>query len=125
LNPPWWDGGSCVAFPPRFRERLEGVGVDALSRRAKYILAHCSSGETLILHLGMTGRFTVARGGRVSNLGEFYFEAGSDGAADGAHDHVVFDLDDGTRIIYSDPRRFGLMDLAEAGALHQHRAPRQ
>jgi formamidopyrimidine-DNA glycosylase len=108
-------------FPPNFRERLEGATVEALTRRAKYILAHCSSGETLILHLGMTGRFTVARDGKISNLGEFYFETGSDGAAEGHHDHVVFDLDDGTRIIYSDPRRFGLMDLAQADALHQHK----
>ncbi len=109
------------AFPHRFKERLENVTVEALSRRAKYILAHLSSSETLILHLGMTGRFTVARGGRISNLGEFYFETGSDGAAEGAHDHVVFDLDDGTRIIYSDPRRFGLMDLAAAGEAAGHK----
>jgi formamidopyrimidine-DNA glycosylase len=109
------------AFPDRFAERLEGTAIDALTRRAKYILAHLSSGETLILHLGMTGRFTVAKDGRISNLGEFYFETGSAGEATGPHDHVVFDLDDGTRIIYSDPRRFGLMDLAEKGESHSHK----
>jgi formamidopyrimidine-DNA glycosylase len=98
-------------FPERFQERLEGNRIEALSRRAKYIVAHLSSGENLIMHLGMTGRFSLARHGKVSNLGEFYFETGSEGAADGPHDHVVFDLDDGTRVIFNDPRRFGMMDI--------------
>jgi formamidopyrimidine-DNA glycosylase len=105
-------------FPHRFAERLAGAKVDALSRRAKYILGHLDTGETLILHLGMTGRFSTVRpDGRTANLGEFYFENGSEGP----HDHVVFHLDDGTRIIYSDPRRFGMMDIAsrEEGEHHK------
>lgn len=105
-------------FPDRFAERLVGAKVDALSRRAKYILGHLDTGETLILHLGMTGRFSTVRSdGRAANLGEFYFENGSEGP----HDHVVFHLDDGTRIIYSDPRRFGMMDIAsrEEGEHHK------
>jgi formamidopyrimidine-DNA glycosylase len=105
-------------FPHRFAERLVGAKVDALSRRAKYILGHLDTGETLILHLGMTGRFSTVRpDGRTANLGEFYFENGSEGP----HDHVVFHLDDGTRIIYSDPRRFGMMDIAsrEEGEHHK------
>jgi formamidopyrimidine-DNA glycosylase len=105
-------------FPDRFAERLVGAKVDALSRRAKYILGHLDTGETLILHLGMTGRFSIARpDGRTANLGEFYFENGSEGP----HDHVVFHLDDRTRIIYSDPRRFGMMDIAsrEEGEHHK------
>jgi formamidopyrimidine-DNA glycosylase len=98
-------------FPSDFVARLEGQRVDALSRRAKYILGHVSSGELLILHLGMTGRFTVVRAdGRSSNLGEMYFETGGEGP----HDHVVFHLDDGARVIYNDPRRFGMMDLGGA-----------
>jgi formamidopyrimidine-DNA glycosylase len=98
-------------FPPDFVARLEGQRVDALSRRAKYILGHVSSGDLLILHLGMTGRFTVVRpDGRRSNLGEMYFETGGEGP----HDHVVFHLDDGARVIYNDPRRFGMMDLGGA-----------
>jgi formamidopyrimidine-DNA glycosylase len=99
-------------FPERFRERLEGASVEAVSRRAKYILVHLDTGEALILHLGMTGRFTIAHAnGAIANLGEFYFETGSAGDARGPHDHVVIDCDDGTRVIYSDPRRFGMMDL--------------
>ncbi len=95
-------------FPSDFATRLEGATVMALTRRAKYILGHLDTGEVLILHLGMTGRFTITRtDGRSANLGEFYFET----AALGPHDHVVFHLGDQTRITYSDPRRFGMMDL--------------
>lgn len=109
-------------FPPQFQERLEGAHIDALTRRAKYILAHLDTGETLILHLGMTGRFTVAKAnGVIANLGEFYFETGSEGDARGPHDHVVIDLDDGTRVIYSDPRRFGMMDIASEDERQSHK----
>lgn len=95
-------------FPPDFVERLEGQRIGALSRRAKYILAQLESGELLIMHLGMTGRFTVVRvDGQSANLGEMYFETGGEGP----HDHVVMHLDDGTRVVYNDPRRFGMMDL--------------
>ena len=95
-------------FPPRFRERLEGATVTALTRRAKYILGNLDTQETLIMHLGMTGRFSVVRGdGHTADLGEFYFATGGEGP----HDHVVFHLDDGSRVVYADPRRFGLMDI--------------
>ncbi len=105
-------------FPPRFCNRLEGARMTALTRRAKYILGHCDTGETLILHLGMTGRFTIVRAdGRMAELGEFYFETGGEGP----HDHVVFHLEDKTRIIYSDPRRFGLMDIAAIGEGESHK----
>jgi formamidopyrimidine-DNA glycosylase len=100
------------AFPHDFAGRLEGVKVESLTRRAKYILAHLSTGEILILHLGMTGRFTVLAHEGARNLGEFYFETGSGASADGLHDHVVFHLGSGARIVYNDPRRFGFMDLA-------------
>jgi formamidopyrimidine-DNA glycosylase len=108
-------------FPPRFRERLEGRRVAALTRRAKYLLADLDSGETLIMHLGMSGRFTVFPAhGPALGLGEFYFEAGAGEGADGAHDHVTFTMDDGTRIVFTDPRRFGMMDLAAATAREDH-----
>jgi formamidopyrimidine-DNA glycosylase len=96
-------------FPPRFAERLTGARIDGLRRRAKYILATLDTGETLILHLGMTGRFSVARpDGKTAHLGEFYFAT----ETKGPHDHVVFRLENGTVITYTDPRRFGMMDLA-------------
>jgi formamidopyrimidine-DNA glycosylase len=107
-------------FPDRFAERLEGRRFQRFTRRAKYILACLDDGQILLVHLGMTGRVTVlARDGRAKNLGEFYFEEAGGG---GVHDHVLLDLDDGSRVIYTDPRRFGMMDLfAEADAAnHKH-----
>jgi formamidopyrimidine-DNA glycosylase len=70
--------------------------------------------------LGITGRFTVL-GDRAHNLGAFYFETGSRGDADGPHDHVVFHLENGTRIVYNDPRRFGMMDLASRAEGQHHK----
>lgn len=104
--------GLRFAFPPGFAERLAGRRIERLERRAKYILGAVEGGLCLLVHLGMTGRFTVLRpGGTARNLGEFYDEqrAGEDGS--GLHDHVVFHLEDGTRVVYTDPRRFGVMDL--------------
>src|SRR5262245_39069698 len=93
-------------LPERFRERLVGQTVLGLGRRAKYLLADLSSGEVLVMHLGMTGRFlVVAPGGAISEPGEFYVEGGRHVA----HDHVVFRLSNGFAIVYNDARRFGFM----------------
>ncbi|MCG7393015.1 bifunctional DNA-formamidopyrimidine glycosylase/DNA-(apurinic or apyrimidinic site) lyase [Microvirga sp. ACRRW] len=94
-------------FPERFTERLEGQEVRALGRRAKYLLADLSSGEVLIMHLGMSGRFLVTKGGETRMPGEFHHEHGGLGA----HDHVVFQLSNGASVTYNDARRFGFMDL--------------
>lgn len=97
-------------FPNDFAARLTGKRITGLTRRAKYILGAIEGGDCLLIHLGMTGRFTViGPSGPVRSL-DRYSEA-SAGDGDGPHDHVVFSLDDGTRIIYTDPRRFGVMDL--------------
>jgi formamidopyrimidine-DNA glycosylase len=110
------------AFPPDFAARLEGATITSLTRRAKYILVACDNGQTLVIHLGMTGRFTLLQqGGASANLGQFYFETGASPAADGPHDHVVIDLGNGLRLVYSDPRRFGMMDVVETAALQGHR----
>ncbi|MCA3562160.1 MAG: bifunctional DNA-formamidopyrimidine glycosylase/DNA-(apurinic or apyrimidinic site) lyase [Aestuariivirga sp.] len=103
--------GLRFPFPPRFSERLAGRQVTGLWRRAKYILAGFDSGEVLLVHLGMTGRFTVFSGQQARRLGEFYFETAAGNAGQGPHDHVVLALDDGTHLVYTDPRRFGIMDL--------------
>ena len=95
-------------FPPDFAVRLAGCRVTGLWRRAKYILAGLDSGDVLLIHLGMTGRVTILSGLGSRNLGEFYFETASDEQGEGLHDHVVLTLDDGTRLIYTDPRRFGM-----------------
>jgi formamidopyrimidine-DNA glycosylase len=99
--------GLRFPFPKDFAARLTGQTVTALDRRAKYLVAHLSSDEALVMHLGMTGRFLVARDGAVAAPGDFYAAAGGDLA----HDHVVFQLSNGASVTYNDARRFGFMDL--------------
>jgi formamidopyrimidine-DNA glycosylase len=113
--------GLRFPFPDGFAERLTGCRVTGLWRRAKYILASLDSGQLLLVHLGMTGRFTVFSRAGTRNLGEFYFEAAATQAAESLHDHVVLGLDDGTRIVYSDPRRFGIMDLVSETDAQSHK----
>jgi formamidopyrimidine-DNA glycosylase len=109
-------------FPPDFAKRIEGRQVLRLMRRAKYILAYLEGGEVLILHLGMSGRFTIIDAkGRMQALGEFYDETAAPDGGAGPHDHVVFTREDGLRVIYTDPRRFGLMDLVGESGLHSHK----
>jgi formamidopyrimidine-DNA glycosylase len=100
-------------FPPRMAARLGGARVTALRRRSKYLLADLDRGETLIVHLGMTGRMLVS--GTV--LGAFFHEH----PAPQKHDHVVLHLEDGARVTFNDARRFGAMDLWPTGALESHR----
>ena len=100
-------------FPARFKERLEGQRVTGLSRRAKYLVLDLSSQEALIMHLGMSGRFTVEMGDTTSKPGDFHYETSSPSP----HDHVVFHLENGARITYNDPRRFGFMDLVPSASL--------
>jgi formamidopyrimidine-DNA glycosylase len=102
-------------FPERFGERLEGARIETLARRAKYLLAGLDSGETLILHLGMSGSFRIARD-REETPGAFHFAR----SKLAAHDHVVFDLSGGAAVTYNDPRRFGFMLLAASDALAAH-----
>lgn len=107
-------------FPERFAARLEGTRVLSLDRRAKYLLAKLSSGEVLIMHLGMTGRFTVRRSGEreAHEIGEFEEEVAA--PAGGKHEHVVMRLSGGEVVAYTDPRRFGYMLLVPAAALDEH-----
>jgi formamidopyrimidine-DNA glycosylase len=113
--------GLRFPFPPGFAQRLSGCRVTGLWRRAKYILASLETGDILLVHLGMTGRFTVFSPHGARNLGEFYFETASGEAGDGPHDHVVLTLDDGTRVIYTDPRRFGIMELFPESKAADHK----
>jgi formamidopyrimidine-DNA glycosylase len=107
-------------FPARFAARLTGGRVEALERRAKYILVHLDTGESLVSHLGMTGRFTVLQAdGRVSEPGAFYHDAGV--FKESPHDHVLLVLENGTRIIYNDARRFGFMDVVETAKRDEHK----
>ena len=105
-------------FPANFVARLTGAKVLELVRRGKYILAPLDAGETLILHLGMTGRFTIEQGGVATTPGEFTHPA----PIDDKHAHVVFDTKRGARITYVDARRFGSMDIARSDALNVYPA---
>ena len=105
-------------FPERFAERLAGRRIESLSRRAKYLLAALDSGETLIMHLGMSGSFRIEREGEGEDApGDFHFAR----SKRAAHDHVVFSLSNGALITYNDPRRFGFMLLARSDQLATHR----
>ncbi len=111
-----------VPFPRAFAKRLTGRKVVHLRRRAKYLLADLDGGETLIMHLGMSGRFTVYdRRGHAFTPAEFMLEAVDSEAGTGTHDHVVFETDKGVRVVYTDHRRFGLMLLAKTADLDKHK----
>jgi formamidopyrimidine-DNA glycosylase len=99
-------------FPHDFAGRLERRTVRSLRRRGKYLLAELSSGETLVMHLGMSGSMRVDRDvrarGRVDETDR--------------HDHVVFRMSSGASVTFNDPRRFGVMDLMPRGHLARHPA---
>ena len=106
-------------FPERMAERLTGRRAIALRRRSKYILAELDGDETLIVHLGMSGRISVAfPADRPSETPGGFSHAQP--LAD-KHDHVVLETDEGVTVTYNDARRFGAMDLAPTGALDAHR----
>ncbi len=107
-------------FPDGLGDRLSGVRVDRVNRRGKYLLLHLSSEDTLLVHLGMSGRVTVhcAVGEAPQQGMQGEFEAGK-------HDHVVFRVSGGTLIAYRDPRRFGVMDLVATAEVESHPSLRQ
>jgi formamidopyrimidine-DNA glycosylase len=113
-----------VPFPRGFARRLAGRRVENVGRRAKYLLVGLEGGQTLLMHLGMSGRFTIhPPHGQPLTLGDYDDEdaPASPATAPSGHDHVTFLLDDGTRIVYTDPRRFGLMDIVDTAAASSHR----
>ncbi len=114
-------GGLRIPFPPRFTERLKGRTVKRLWRRAKYLLADLDSGETLIMHLGMTGRMSVYAEGRTHKFGQYVYKTAPPEAGHGKHDHVVMETDAPARIVFTDHRRFGLMTLADTDKLGEHK----
>ena len=108
-------------LPEHFIKRLEGKTVTGLGRRAKYLLADLSSGDVLLMHLGMSGSFRVTTEEGVTKKddttpGDFHHPRSDDRA----HDHVVFHMSSGARIAYNDPRRFGLMLLVPRPELADH-----
>src|SRR3954471_6843132 len=102
-------------LPKDFAQRLRGQTVSGLGRRAKYLLADLSSGEVLVMHLGMSGSFRVEQDSGVVRPGAYYH----DRSKDLAHDHVVFRMSSGATIRFNDPRRFGSMKLVPRARLDE------
>jgi formamidopyrimidine-DNA glycosylase len=100
-------------FPKNMAQRLTGQTITALRRRSKYILADLDGGETLLIHLGMSGRMLISG----DPLGQFVH----DHPAAEKHDHVVLHMQNGARITFNDPRRFGAMDLLETATADSHK----
>jgi len=99
-----------VPFPDNFAARLRGRRVVRLERRAKYLLVHFDDGgDMALIHLGMSGRMVVEGPGQ-----------GNAPRPPSPHDHVVFETDAGARVVFNDPRRFGLMTLIAPGAAADH-----
>jgi formamidopyrimidine-DNA glycosylase len=112
-------GDLRIPFPRDFVARTQGRKVKRLRRRAKYLLADLDSGETLVIHLGMSGRMSVYTNGKSRKLGNYVYDMAPDGAGTGKHDHVVFETDAPARIVFNDHRRFGLMALVDTKTLEQ------
>ncbi|MBS0334405.1 MAG: bifunctional DNA-formamidopyrimidine glycosylase/DNA-(apurinic or apyrimidinic site) lyase [Proteobacteria bacterium] len=110
-------------LPPNFVQVLTGATVTRLARRAKYLMASLDREDTLVMHLGMSGRFEIAHPeGQAPNrpprpgLAEFHYAPDPDPK----HAHIVFETDQGVRVTYYDPRRFGYMALVNTATLHLH-----
>lgn len=100
-------------FPPGLAARLTGSRITALRRRSKYLLADLEGGDTLIAHLGMSGRMLVSG----AQIGAFHHAH----PAPEKHDHVLLDLEGGARVTFNDARRFGSLDLWPTDGLENHR----
>jgi formamidopyrimidine-DNA glycosylase len=112
-------GDLRIPFPRDFAARMRGRKVVKLRRRAKYLLADLDSGETLVIHLGMSGRMSVYAHGKQRRIGSYVYDKAPEGAGTGKHDHVVFETDAPARIVFNDHRRFGLMTLVDTAGLDQ------
>ncbi len=100
-------------FQKDFVARLEGQTVTGLGRRAKYLMADLTSGDVLLMHLGMSGSFRVQQGNGGKTPGQFHHPR----SEDRAHDHVVFHMSSGASVVFNDPRRFGYMKIIARNAL--------
>jgi formamidopyrimidine-DNA glycosylase len=100
-------------LPKDFEKRLRGQTVKGLGRRAKYLLADLSSGDVLLMHLGMSGSMRLSRNGEQVLGDPRYFEI----AKNTKHDHVVFHMGNGATITFNDPRRFGSMKVVPRAKL--------
>ncbi len=98
--------GLRFPFPADFAQRLEGNRVTGLRRRSKYILIDCADGLVVILHLGMSGRVTIYKDGETPCIGK--------------HDHVSLITQRGDHVVYTDPRRFGIITFTDTSTMDAH-----
>jgi formamidopyrimidine-DNA glycosylase len=103
-------------LPENFVQLLTGATITRLTRRAKYLLASLDREDTLVMHLGMSGRFEIARPEGAARPGLFHYAPDPDPK----HAHIVFETDAGARVTYYDPRRFGYMALVNTATLELH-----
>ena len=94
-------------FPKNLVTATQGTKIKNITRRAKYILIHLDNAQIILVHLGMSGRLVIADA--------------ADKTPPAKHDHVIFHLGGGMRVLFNDARRFGLVDLATADTLPVHR----
>lgn len=107
-----------VPLPAHFAARLAGTRIGTPGRRAKYLLLPLDSGETLVIHLGMSGRLLVLAPEGAERPGRFHH----DSERLERHDHVILTLEGGARLVFNDPRRFGFMLLEKTDVLEAHPA---
>jgi formamidopyrimidine-DNA glycosylase len=104
-------GNLRYQFLPDFSRRLEGQLVRGVQRRAKYLVVELGSGDVLLMHLGMSGSFRIVR--RSAHKRAPY-------EGEHVHDHVIFEMANGARVVFNDPRRFGFMTVLSPAELQQH-----
>lgn len=102
-------------FPAQMAAVLEGARIERLDRRAKYLLLRFNRGLTLLVHLGMSGRFSIEADNDHQQPGDFVHAA----PANPVHDHCVFEIEGGVTIRYNDPRRFGFMVMFDTDREHE------
>ena len=94
-------------LPDRFVETVRGQKIATIDRRAKYLLMRLENDVVVLIHLGMSGRMVI--------------ELGTDPQIPNRkHEHIVFVLENGNIIRFSDPRRFGLIEISHAKKLSSH-----
>jgi formamidopyrimidine-DNA glycosylase len=103
-------------LPENFVQLLTGATITRLERRAKYLLGRLDREDTLVMHLGMSGRFEIARPEGAERPGQFHYAPDPDPK----HAHIVFETEAGARVTYYDPRRFGYMTLINTATMHLH-----
>lgn len=97
-----------IPFPKNMKKRLEGRKITMLQRRAKYIQVLLDDCNVLVIHLGMSGRVSI-----IEAKEKYKPEK---------HDHLILTLKSGVKIVYNDPRRFGMVFIMGQDEAGTHKA---